>query len=64
MGSTSIGAVVIVVVVGCVAISIASYTRQLRETRDQVNVLNEELEHRVAARTADLAQARDRAEVL
>lgn len=61
---SGIGAFVIVVVVGCAAMSIASYTKELRDTRDQVNVLNKELEHRVATRTADLAQARDRAEVL
>ena len=61
---SGIGAVVIVVVVGCAAMSIASYTRELRATRDQVSVLNKELEHRVVTRTADLAQARDRAEVL
>ena len=61
---SGIGACVIVVVVGYAAMSIASYTKKLRETRDQVNVLNKELEHRVATRTADLAQARDRAEVL
>jgi two-component sensor histidine kinase len=61
---SGIGSFVIVVVVGSAAMSIASYTKELRETRDQVNVLNKELEHRVATRTADLAQARDRAEVL
>ena len=61
---SGIGALVIVFVVGGAAISFVSYTKQLRETRDQVNVLNKELEHRVAVRTADLAQARDRAEVL
>ena len=61
---SGIGALVIVVVVGCGAISIASYTKELRGTRDQINVLNKELEHRVATRTSDLAQARDRAEVL
>ena len=61
---SGIGALVIVVVVGCGALGIARYTKELRETRDQVNVLNSELEHRVAKRTADLAQARDRAEVL
>jgi two-component sensor histidine kinase/CHASE3 domain sensor protein len=61
---SGIGAVVIIVVVGGAATSIASYTKKLRETRDEVNVLNKELEHRVATRTADLGQARDRAEVL
>ncbi len=61
---SGIGALVIVIVVGSAALSVASYTRALRETRDQINVLNKELEDRVARRTADLAQARDRAEVL
>jgi two-component sensor histidine kinase len=43
---------------------VARYTKELRETRDQLNKLNTELEHRVANRTEDLAQSRDRAEVL
>ncbi len=61
---SAIGALVIVVVVVAAAIGVGRYTRELRETRDQVNALNSELEQRVATRTADLAQARDRAEVL
>jgi two-component sensor histidine kinase len=61
---SGIGALVIVVVVGCAAIGSVTYTKDLRETRDQVKALNLELEHRVATRTADLEQARDRAEVL
>ena len=61
---SGIGALVIVVVVGCATLSIARYTKELRGTRDQINVLNKELEDRVVVRTADLAQARDRAEVL
>jgi two-component sensor histidine kinase/CHASE3 domain sensor protein len=61
---SAIGALVIVVVVSGVAIGVARYTRELRETRDQLNTLNAELEQRVANRTNDLAQSRDRAEVL
>ena len=40
------------------------YTRELRSARDEVTVLNAELEGRVAERTADLARSRDRAELL
>ena len=61
---SAVGALVIVVVIGGAAFGIARYTKELRATRDQVNALNDALEQRVAARTADLAQARDRAEVL
>lgn len=61
---SAIGALVIVIVVGGAAFGIARYTRELHSTRDQVNALNSALEQRVATRTADLAQARDRAEVL
>ena len=61
---SAIGALVIVAVVGGAAYGVARYTRELRETRDEVNALNSELEQRVATRTEDLAKARDRAEVL
>ncbi|WP_426130883.1 sensor histidine kinase [Pararhizobium sp. PWRC1-1] len=61
---SGIGALVIVAVIGGAAYSITRYTKELRTTRDQVNVLNGELEQRVATRTADLTQARDHAEVL
>jgi two-component sensor histidine kinase len=61
---SGIGALVIVAVIGGAAYGIAGYTRELRTTHDEVNSLNGELEQRVAARTVDLAQARDRAEVL
>jgi two-component sensor histidine kinase len=57
-------ALVIVVVVAGAGYAIAHHTRELRATRDQVNAFNTDLEQRVATRTADLAQARDRAEVL
>jgi len=61
---SAIGALVIVALVGGVAIGVARYTKELRETRDQLNTLNTELEQRVANRTKDLAQSRDRTEVL
>ncbi len=51
------GALIIVAVVGGAAVSIVLYTRQLREARDEVSILNAELEGRVEARTADLARA-------
>ena len=61
---SAIGALVIVMVVGGVAIGVARYTRELRMTRDQLNTLNTELEQRVDNRTRDLTESRDRAEVL
>ena len=61
---SAVGSLVIVVVIGGAAFGVARYTKQLRATRDQLNTLNGALEQRVAVRTADLAQARDRAEVL
>ncbi|MER8444749.1 CHASE3 domain-containing protein [Mesorhizobium sp. M1066] len=61
---SAIGGLVIVSVVGGAAYGAARYTRELRDTRDEVNALNSELEQRVATRTEDLAKARDRAEVL
>ncbi|MER8808168.1 sensor histidine kinase [Mesorhizobium australicum] len=61
---SAIGGLVIVAVVGGAAHGAARYTRELRETRDEVNALNSELEQRVSTRTEDLAKARDRAEVL
>jgi two-component sensor histidine kinase len=61
---SAVGALVIIAVVGAVAIGVTRYTKELRETRDQLNTLNTELERRVANRTEALAQSRDRAEVL
>lgn len=61
---SAIGGFVIVAVVGGAAYGAARYTRELRNTRDEVNALNSELEQRVATRTEDLAKERDRAEVL
>ena len=59
-----IGAIVIVLVVGGVIVTIAQYTREIAQARDEVRLLNTSLEERVKRRTADVAQARDRAEVL
>lgn len=61
---SAIGALVIIAVVSGAAYGAARYTRELRDTRDELNALNSELERRVATRTEDLAKARDRAEVL
>jgi two-component sensor histidine kinase/CHASE3 domain sensor protein len=61
---SAVGGLVIVAVVGGAAYGAARYTRELRDTRDEVNALNTDLENRVALRTEDLAKARDRAEVL
>ena len=61
---SAIGGLVIVVVVAAAAYGAARYTRELRDTRDEVRDLNNDLEKRVVTRTEDLAKARDRAEVL
>ena len=61
---SGLGALAIMAVVGGAAYGIARYTKELRATGNQVTALNSELEQRVAARTADLAAARDRAEML
>ena len=59
-----VGAVVIVLVVGGVMVTAYRYAREIGHARDEVRALNAGLEESVARRTADLAQARDRAEVL
>jgi len=58
------GGLVIVLVVGGVIVTVASYTAQIRQARDEVRNLNAGLEQRVSERTSALALARDRAEVL
>lgn len=58
------GAIVIVLVVGGVIVTFGQYTREIGAARDEVRRLNTSLEARVADRTAELARARDRAEVL
>lgn len=59
-----VGAIVIVLVVGGVIVTFGQYTREIRQARDEVRRLNTTLEARVTDRTAELARARDRAEVL
>jgi len=59
-----IGGLVIILVVSGVILTIYRYTREVAHSRDQVQSLNATLEQRVKDRTVDLAQARDKAEVL
>ncbi len=61
---SAIGALVIIAVISGAAIGISRYTRELRVARDEVSGLNANLERRVSERTADLEQARDKAQVL
>lgn len=59
-----IGAVVIIVVVGGVTVTVLRYASEIAQARDEVRTINQELEGRVQRRTADLALARERAEIL
>jgi two-component sensor histidine kinase len=59
-----VGGLVIILVVGGVTITVLRYAREIAQARDEVRILNTGLEGRVTQRTADLARARDRAEVL
>lgn len=59
-----LGGLLIVLVVGGVTLVTFQYAREVAQARDQVKALNASLEERVKLRTADLARARDRAEVL
>jgi two-component sensor histidine kinase len=59
-----LGGLLIVGVVGGVTLVTLQYAREIAVARDQLNSLNASLEERVKLRTADLARARDRAEVL
>ena len=59
-----VGGLVIILVVGGVIIRVLRYAREIAQARDEVRILNTDLEGRVTQRTADLARARDRAEVL
>jgi two-component sensor histidine kinase/CHASE3 domain sensor protein len=59
-----LGGLVIVLVVGGVTVLTLRYAREVAQTRDEVRAFNASLEERVKLRTADLARARDRAEVL
>ena len=58
------GAVVIILVVFVVAFTVYRNGQDLKLARDDVRAINLTLEERVKSRTADLAMARERAEVL
>lgn len=62
--TTTISALVIVLVVSGVIVTLHRYTREIMSARDEVKKVNDTLEHRVKQRTHELAQARDRAELL
>jgi two-component sensor histidine kinase len=59
-----IGGLVIISVVGGVTATIFRYASEIEQARDEVQELNATLERRVRDRTADLIQARDKAELL
>jgi two-component sensor histidine kinase/CHASE3 domain sensor protein len=59
-----VGGVVIMFVVGVTIATIGRYTMEIKAARDDVRSANAHLEDRVSTRTAELARARDRAEVL
>lgn len=59
-----LGGIVIVLVVGGMTFTVMRYASETAQARDEVRNLAVGLEDRVNRRTADLAQARDRAEVL
>jgi two-component sensor histidine kinase len=63
-GVSAGAAVVIILVVWVVAFSVYRNARELRLAREEVEAVNLTLEERVKTRTADLAMARERAEVL
>lgn len=63
--AVTIAAVLLIVIVtGIVVWLIASFVRDLQRAKNEVSSLNTDLERRVERRTAELKQARDRAEVL
>jgi len=61
---SSVGGVVIILVVGGVTFTLLRYSREISQARDEVQLLNMTLEQRVKDRTSDLARARDKAELL
>lgn len=63
-GISAGAAVVIMLVVWVVVTSVYRSARDARLARDEVKAINQTLEERVKTRTADLAMARERAEIL
>jgi two-component sensor histidine kinase/CHASE3 domain sensor protein len=59
-----VGGLVIVIVVGGATATVFRYAWEVSQARNELNLLNHTLEDRVARRTAELAKARDRAELL
>jgi two-component sensor histidine kinase len=59
-----LGGLIIVFVVGGVTVLTLQYAREVAQARDEIRAVNASLEERVKLRTADLARARDHAEVL
>jgi two-component sensor histidine kinase/CHASE3 domain sensor protein len=62
--ATSIGGLVIVLVVGAATAAVFRYAWEVARARNELNALNLTLEDRVVRRTAQLTEARDRAELL
>jgi two-component sensor histidine kinase len=62
--ATMIGGLVIVLVVGATTFTVFRYASEISAARNELNALNLSLEDRVVRRTAELTEARDRAELL
>lgn len=62
--ATIIGGLVILIVVGGATSTVFRYAWEIMRARDELNTLNLSLEDRVYKRTKELAEARDRAELL
>jgi signal transduction histidine kinase len=54
-----VGGIIIILVIGGAAATVLRYTHELALARDEVGVLNADLEERVKDRTTDLARAND-----
>lgn len=62
--ATTIGGLIIILVVGATTATVFRYAWEVSRARNELNALNLTLEDRVTKRTAQLAEARDRAELL
>lgn len=62
--TTIIGGLVILAVVGATMFTVLRYAWEISRARNELNALNFTLEDRVAQRTVQLAEARDKAELL